>query len=101
VQKDKLDKLKIIKQNNESINMVSIRNNQLEFPKHKFCPRVVNKTNIVFTNEEIMLLNRGLQYNLHFKNKDWLKKLALEADTAISIAEPKYQDFFRRTIAKN
>jgi hypothetical protein len=74
--------------------MVSKRNNQLEFPKRKFCPRVV-----VFTNEEIMLLNRGLQYNLHFKIKDWLKKLALEADTAISIAEPKDQDFLRCTIA--
>jgi hypothetical protein len=79
--------------------LFSKRKNQLEFRKHKFCPRVVSNTNIVFTNEEIMLLNRGLQYNLHFKNKDWLKKLALEADTAISIAEPKDQDFLRHTIA--
>jgi hypothetical protein len=46
-----------------------------------------------------MLLNRGLQYNLHCKNKDWFKKLALEADTAISLAEPKDQDFLKRTIA--
>jgi hypothetical protein len=88
-----LDKLKKLKLKKEAINMVSTRNNRLESPKHNFYPKVVNKTNIIFTKEEMMLLNRGLQYNLHYKNKDWLKKLALEADTAISLAEPKTRIF--------
>jgi hypothetical protein len=45
------------------------------------------------------ILNKGLQYNLHCKNKDWLKKLALEADTAVTLAEPKDQNFLKHTIA--
>jgi hypothetical protein len=32
------------------------------------------------------LLNRGLKYNLHYRHKDWIKILAIEADAAISVA---------------
>jgi hypothetical protein len=60
---------------------------------HKFFPKVVNYTNIDFTKEEITLLSKGLQYNLHNKNKSWLKYLAIEADTAISMADAQDQDF--------
>jgi hypothetical protein len=31
--------------------------------------RVENYTNIQFTHDEIQLLNKGLKYNLHYKNK--------------------------------
>ena len=30
----------------------------------KFYPRVVNKTNVTFTNEQQKLLNKGLKYSL-------------------------------------
>jgi len=40
---------------------------QTRTPKthHNFYPRVVNKSNITFTNNDITLLNKGLKYNLH------------------------------------
>jgi hypothetical protein len=31
--------------------------------------RVENYTNIQFTHDEIQLLNKGIKYNLHYKNK--------------------------------
>jgi hypothetical protein len=34
----------------------------------------------------MQLLNKGVKYNLHYKHKDWIKTLAIEADTAISQA---------------
>jgi hypothetical protein len=67
---------------------------------HKFVPKVANQTSINFTKEEFTLLNKGLQYNLHSKNKNWFKNLAIEADTAISMADVNDQDFLKRTIAK-
>jgi hypothetical protein len=36
------------------------------------------------TLNKIKLINKGLQYNLHFKKKYWTETLALEAETAIS-----------------
>jgi hypothetical protein len=30
------------------------------------------------------LLDKGFKHNLHFRHKDWIKTLAVEADTAIS-----------------
>ena len=36
---------------------------------HKFYPRVINETNITFTNEEMTILSKVLKYNLNFKPK--------------------------------
>jgi hypothetical protein len=55
----------------------------------------VNKTCIAFTNDEMALLNKGLQFNTSCKNKHWFKNLALEADTAISQANSEDQDFLK------
>jgi hypothetical protein len=56
--------------------------------------RVENHANIKFTHNEIQLLNKGLKYNLHHKNKKkWIETLALEAEIVISnldIAEQNY-----------
>jgi hypothetical protein len=72
-------------------------------PKHQkqFYPRVVNQTNIDFTNEELTLLNKGLKYNLGHKNKNWIETLALEAETALSLLPPTEQDYIRCQIANN
>jgi hypothetical protein len=40
-------------------------------------------------------LSKGLQYNLHYKTKDWFKMLALEADTAVQLADPNEQNYLR------
>jgi hypothetical protein len=67
----------------------------------KFYPRVVNKTNIDFTNEEMTVLNKGLKYNLSHKNKNWIETLALEAETALSLLPSTEQDYIRCHIANN
>jgi hypothetical protein len=52
--------------------------------KHTFHPRVINNTNITFSDSETALLQKGPKYNLHFKKKNWLRNLALEAEMAIT-----------------
>jgi hypothetical protein len=98
-QEHKLKQLREQKLKNMSSNISAKQNNPLDSQAHNFYPRVVNKTNIAFSNDEMALLNRGLQYNMHCKNKNWFRNLALEADTAISMADTNDQDFLKRTIA--
>lgn len=52
--------------------------------EHTFYPRVVNNTDVSFSNCKMALLQKGLKYNLHSKQKNWLRNLALEAEIAIS-----------------
>jgi hypothetical protein len=62
--------------------------------------RVKNCTNIQFIQNEMQLLNKGLQYNLHHKNKKRIKTLALEAETAINNLDIKEQSYYRHAVAK-
>jgi hypothetical protein len=62
--------------------------------------RLMNYTNIQFTQSETQLLNKGLQYNLHHKNKNWIKTLALEAEAAINNLHIKEQSYYRHAVAK-
>jgi hypothetical protein len=61
-------------------------------PKHNFHPRVVNMTNISFSEPEMALLQKGPKYNLHGKPKDWIQNLVLEAETAISYLPPSERE---------
>jgi hypothetical protein len=76
---------------------------QTEEPKTKtqFYPKVINKTDITFTDEEMTLLNKGLKYNLNYRNKDELITLALEAETAISLLPSHEQEYLRYQVAHN
>jgi hypothetical protein len=47
----------------------------------EFYPRVINLTDITFSNAESALLQKGFKYNIHPATKQWLKTLALEAET--------------------
>jgi hypothetical protein len=67
----------------------------------KYFPRVINKTEIVFSNEEYAVLSKGLKYNLHFKKKDRKKNLPLEPENALNFVHVKDQDFLRSLMAKN
>jgi hypothetical protein len=52
------------KTNDDKINkMVLAQTKSLDTKVH-FYPRVINKTDIVFTDEEMALLNKGLKYNI-------------------------------------
>lgn len=66
-----------------------------------FYPRVINKTNIIFSNEQMFLLQKGLKYNLHHKPLHWINKLALEAETAVQLIPKHNQDIIRYQVAKN
>ena len=67
----------------------------------QFYPRVVNKTNIIFTDGEMELLNKGLKYNLGKKQKQWVSNLAMEAETAITLLPTGEQDYIRHQVSKN
>jgi hypothetical protein len=47
-------------------------------------PRVINITDTHFTQDETQPLSKGLKYYLHYKQKNWLDILSLEAETAIN-----------------
>jgi len=65
-----------------------------------FYPRVVNNTDIAFTNKEIALLEKGLKYNLHNKKRNWLTTLALEAERAINSLPHTEREYFRNKVAR-
>jgi hypothetical protein len=67
----------------------------------QFYPRVINNTNITFTDDENSLLQKSLKYNLHIKPKQCLQKHAMEAETAISLLPPPEQNPVRYLISKN
>ena len=67
----------------------------------QFYPRVINKTDIEFSNDEITLLNKGLKYNLTHKWKYWLSNLALEAEAAITLLPTHEQQHIRYQVAHN
>ena len=69
--------------------------------KHNFFPRVINKTNILFTPSEELLLQKGLKYNIHSKPKNWINTLAIEAEAAITLLPPQHQEPIRYLAAKN
>ena len=69
--------------------------------KTQFYPRVINKTNVTFTDEEMTLLNKGLKYNLNYKNKHRLSTLVLEAETAISLLPSHEQEYLWYQVAHN
>jgi len=64
--------------------------------KHKFYPRVINNTDILFTKCEMTLLQKGLKYNLHTKQENWIQDLALEAETAIQTLPTSDHDMMYR-----
>jgi len=68
--------------------------------KHHFYPRVVNNTSISLSKSEMAVLQKGLKYNLHNKQKTWIQNLALEAETAISKLPTSDRDVYRKLIAE-
>jgi hypothetical protein len=49
----------------------------------------------------MQLLNNGLKYNLHHKQKRWIQTLALEADIAINLLPDNDQNYMRHLVASN
>jgi hypothetical protein len=76
----------------------AIQNNDLQ---KQFYPRVDNRTDITFSNDELAFLNKGLKYNLNYKHKNWIETLALEAETATSYLPHTEQEYLRYQISHN
>jgi hypothetical protein len=83
------------RQNNIPIHNDSTKN------KHnmQFYTRLVNNTDITLTEPETKLLEKGLKYNLHYKNKHWINRLTLEAVAAVNLIDPLQQNYIRNLIA--
>jgi hypothetical protein len=67
----------------------------------QFYPRVINMTDIVFTDEEMTLLNKGLKYDQSYKRRHWISYLTLEAENAITLLPVQEQDRIRYEVAYN
>jgi hypothetical protein len=91
------------KKYNTETKIKKLEHMQTNTPKHlhTFYPRVTNNTNIKFNSDELNLLNIGLKYNLLYKHKNWIKTLALEAETAITQLPTHEQDYIRALKAHN
>jgi hypothetical protein len=63
--KNQTNKLKKIR----GVNKSKENNNPTVNHKVQFYARLVNKTNVTFTKTERTLLEKGLKYNLHYKDK--------------------------------
>jgi hypothetical protein len=61
---------------------------------------MINKTDIIFIQEEQTLLSKGLKYNLYNKHKHWIRNLTPEAESAITLLPPIEKDYMRYQIAK-
>jgi hypothetical protein len=66
-----------------------------------FYPRVINKTNIEISNEELSLLNKGIKYNLGYKQRHWISNLAFEVEGALTLLPPGEQEHIRYQVAQN
>jgi hypothetical protein len=93
--KNKNKKLDNIKKANNKENSDSISKPNVQFYT------ILVKTNIAFSQTERSLLEKGLKYNLHYKDKQWINRLALEADSAISLVNPIQQNFLKHLVAKH
>ena len=67
--------------------------------KHMFHPRVVNNTDISFSNSEMSLLQKGPKYNIHAKKKRWIQNRALEAETTITQLPTGEREAYRKIVA--
>jgi hypothetical protein len=49
-----------------------------------FHSHIINNTDVIFSNYELLLLNAGLKYNLNHQHKNWIRTLALKTETAVN-----------------
>ena len=69
--------------------------------KTELFPRIVKKTQIKFTDEEMELVNKGLNCNLGHKKKQCLCNLAIEPEAAVARLSTQEQEHVRHLIAHN
>jgi len=80
--------------------LLNLSQNQVKAPAEHctFYHKVINNTDITFSDNEITLLNKGLKYNLHQKKRRWLTDIALEAETAINSLPTADRPYYRKQV---
>jgi len=53
-----------------------------------------------FSEQEMSLLQKGPKCNIHTKSRNWIQKLALEAETTISHLPPTDREVYRKLMAE-
>jgi len=71
------------------------RNTDTHHQRTQFYTRTVNLTNIRFSQEELALLNNGLQYSIEKPLKKYWTELITETEQAIRLLDSKMQAVFR------
>ena len=83
----------------KKINQITKTQTTTPLKPHTFHPRVVNNTNINFTNNETALLQKGIKYNTQAKKKGWIQNVALEAETAFTQLPTNQREVYRKLVA--
>ena len=76
-------------------------NAQTERPDNteNFHPRIINNTDIIFSSDELLLLNASLKHNFNHHYKNWIRTLALKAETATNQLPTFEQEHVRYQVA--
>jgi hypothetical protein len=69
-------------------------------PKNNFHPRVINMTNISFSETEMAMLQKGPKYNLHNKTKKLDPKLSAGSRDSHFIPPPSERKVYRKMTAE-
>jgi hypothetical protein len=66
--------------------LTKLTNIQIEKPYNMktFYPYVINKTDIIFSNDKLLRLNKGLKYCLKHKHKNWTRTQVLQPKRSIN-----------------
>jgi len=65
-----------------------------------FYPYVINKTDIIFCNDKLLLLNKGLKYCLNHKHKNWTRTRVLQAKRSINQLPEFVKEHMRYQVEK-
>jgi hypothetical protein len=68
--------------------------------KCTFFQRVTKLTDIEFTDEESILLHKGMKYNLSYRRNNWIQNIGLEAECAITLLPQEDREYMRLCVAK-
>jgi hypothetical protein len=79
----------------------NLSQSQTSTPQDKlsFYTRVINNTDITFSDNEMSLLQKGPRYNILAKRRNWIQNLALEAETAITQLPANEREAYRKIAA--
>jgi 2-succinyl-5-enolpyruvyl-6-hydroxy-3-cyclohexene-1-carboxylate synthase len=89
------------KQNKKLTTLEKTKTQTTQIKDNTQYPRVLNQSDIYFTDDEMQLLRKGMKYNLQQKPKNWIETLAIEAETAISQLDFTIQNYYRHSVAIN